>query len=93
MDDIEAIPTKAIKYGLQENPEYGFIRVLRRLVKKVNLDKSLPKKTFELLSGHSKFMGIMLNQKSNHFQKGKIFLIFNDTFYFDKLLFYFQAKY
>uniref|UniRef100_A0A2S2NAL6 Nucleolar pre-ribosomal-associated protein 1 n=1 Tax=Schizaphis graminum TaxID=13262 RepID=A0A2S2NAL6_SCHGA len=64
---------KAVKYGLiEENPEYGFIRVLRKLVKIANIDKSITIKSFELLAGHSQFSNIMLNRDAKQIQKEEV---------------------
>jgi len=71
ISDWDAIIMKAVKYGLiEENPEYGFIRVLRKLVKIANIDKSIIIKSFELLAGHSQFSNIMLNRDAKQIQKG-----------------------
>lgn len=81
ISDWDAIIIKAIKYGLvEENPEYGFIRVLRKLVKKANIDKSIISKSFELLAGYSQFSNIMLNRDAKQIQKGNLFLILIDYF-------------
>ncbi|KAF0767622.1 Nucleolar pre-ribosomal-associated protein 1 [Aphis craccivora] len=73
ISDWEAIIMKAVKYGLvEENPEYGFIKVLRKLVKKANIDKSIVSKSFELLAGHSQFSNIMLNRDAKQIQKEEV---------------------
>lgn len=79
ISDWDAIIMKAVKYGLvEENPEYGFIRVLRKLVKKANIDKSIISKFFELLAGHSQFSNIMLNRDAKQIQKGNSLLTLID---------------
>lgn len=76
ISDWDALTMKAVKYGLvEENPEYGFIRVLRKLVKKANIDKSIVSKCFELLAGYSQFSNIMLKRDAKQLQKGNLFLI------------------
>lgn len=73
INDWDDITIKAIKYGLvEENPEYGFIRVLRKLVKKANTDKSILSKIFELLAGYSQFSNIMLNRDAKQIQKEEV---------------------
>lgn len=67
---------KAVKCGLIENdPEYGFIRVFRKLVKKANIDKSIVSKSFELLAGYSQFSNIMLSRDAKQLQKGNLVLL------------------
>jgi len=79
ISDWDAITIKAIKYGLvEENPEYGFIRVFRKLVKKANVDKSIVSKSFELLAGYSQFSNIMLNRDAKQIQKGNSFFILTE---------------
>lgn len=65
------LTVKAIKYCLkEENSEYGFIRVFRKLIKKAITDKSIILESFELLTGYSKFSTIMLSRDANQSQKG-----------------------
>lgn len=76
ISDWDAIIMKAVKCGLIENdPEYGFIRVFRKLVKKANIDKSIVSKSFELLAGYSQFSNIMLSRDAKQLQKGNLVLI------------------
>ncbi|XP_025207586.1 uncharacterized protein LOC112603296 isoform X2 [Melanaphis sacchari] len=73
ISDWDDIIMKAVKYGLvEENPEYCFIRVLRKLVKKANIDKSITSKSFELLAGHSQFSNIMLSRDAKRIQKEEV---------------------
>lgn len=76
ISDWNALTIKAVKCGLIENnPKYGFIRVLRKLVKKANIDKSTVSKSFELLAGYSQFSNIMLNRDAIQIQKGNFVLL------------------
>jgi hypothetical protein len=73
ISDWDALTIKAVKCGLIENdPEYGFIRVFRKLIKKANIDKSVVSKSFELLAGYSQFTNIMLNRDAKQIQKGNL---------------------
>lgn len=84
ISDWEDLAIKAIKYGLvEENPEYGYIRVFKKLIKKVHIDKSVVSKCFELLVGHSQFSNIMLNRDAKQIQKGNFILleIYNNYYY------------
>lgn len=67
---------KSVVSGLMEtNPNYGFIKVLRKLIKKADIDKSVISKSFELLVGHSQFSNIMLNRSVQQPQKGNLVTI------------------
>jgi len=71
ISDWDALTIKAIKCGLiEENPVYGFIKVLRILIKKTSIDKSIISKCFELLAGYSQFTSIMLSRNFMELQKG-----------------------
>jgi len=71
IDDWSVLAMKAIKCGLTgENPEYSFIKVFRKLVKKAKIDKSIVAKSFDLLAGYSQFTNIMINRDSKQPQKG-----------------------
>ncbi|XP_025413157.1 nucleolar pre-ribosomal-associated protein 1 [Sipha flava] len=73
ISDWDALTIKAVKCGLIENdPEYGFIRVFRKLIKKANIDKSVVSKSFELLAGYSQFTNIMLNRDAKQIQKEEV---------------------
>jgi len=76
INDWEAFTIKAIKCSLtEENPVYDFIKVLRILIKKANIDKSIVSKSFELLTGYSQFTSIMLSRNAKELQKGNLFLL------------------
>lgn len=63
ISDWDAITIKALKHGLApKDQEYSFIRVFRKLIKKIDVDKSVVLKSFELLAGHSQFIFIMLSR-------------------------------
>lgn len=67
---------KSVMSGLmEENPTYGFIKVLRKLIKKADIDKSVISKSFEFLVGHSQFSNIMLNRNIQQLQKGNLVTI------------------
>lgn len=69
--DWNALAKKAIQYGLKDiNPEFGFIRVFKSLIKKADVDACILKEIFEILAGYSHFTSIMLKRDSNHVQKG-----------------------
>lgn len=93
-DEEMDLAVKAIKYGLvEENPEYCYIKVLNKLIKKVNIDESFVKNTFELLVGHSQFIHIMLNRDANQAQKG-ILIYYNCAITITLMnYFYIQKKY
>lgn len=75
INDWDALTIKALKHGLaQKDQEYSFIRVFRKLIKKINIDKSIVSKSFELLAGHSQFTCIML---SRDFEDQKGILLFH----------------
>lgn len=77
ISDWDALAIKAIKYGLiEEKPEYSFIKVFRKLIKKADVDKSIVSKTFELLAGYSHFSSIMLSRDAKQPQKGNLVLLF-----------------
>lgn len=79
INDWEDLIIKAVKYGLKEdNSEYSFIRVFRRLIKKAVTDKSIISKSFELLAGYSQFSTIMLSRDANQSQKGNSILSLNN---------------
>lgn len=70
INDWNALAKKAITYGLKdEDPEFGFIRVFKSLIKKANVDACIVKELFEILAGYSQFTTIMLSRDSE-VQKG-----------------------
>lgn len=72
ISDWDALTMKALKHGLApKDQEYNFIRVLRKLIKQINMDKSVVLKSFELLAGHSQFIFIMLSRDVEE-QKGNL---------------------
>jgi len=74
MNDWETLIKQSIQCGLIEvNPDYTYIRVFRRLIKKAFVDKSVVLKTFEFLVSHSRFSSIMLSRDGYEEQKGKVF--------------------
>lgn len=74
--DWDALIMKSVMTGLTEtNPKYGFIKVLRKLIKKADIDKSIISKSFGLLVGHSQFSNIMLNRNVQQQQKGNLIII------------------
>lgn len=77
ISDWDDLAIKAIKYSLiEENPEYSFIKVFRKLIKKADVDKSIVLKSFELLAGYSQFSSIMLSRDAKQLQKGNLVLLF-----------------
>lgn len=74
INDWETLIKHSIQCSLIEaNPDYTYIRVFRRLIKKAPVDKSIVSKTFEFLVGHSQFSNIMLSRDVYEEQKGKLF--------------------